>query len=126
MGSSTTSLQELRPVSFHLKTDRKGPVQYGLIAEEVAKVYPDLVIRDNAGNIEGIRYDELGPMLLNEFQKQAAAFRELKQQEQHRAEARASEIRNLKHQVAELDTLKEEMRAALHELQLKGQLVAQR
>jgi acyl-CoA reductase-like NAD-dependent aldehyde dehydrogenase len=41
-----------------------------LIAEEVAKVYPELVIRDEAGRIDGVRYDELAPMLLNEVQKQ--------------------------------------------------------
>ena len=45
-------------------------MQYGLIAEEVAKIYPELVIRDNSGKIQGVRYDELAPMLLNEVQKQ--------------------------------------------------------
>jgi hypothetical protein len=49
MGAGTEKLQELRPVSFHLKTDLNGPVQYGLIAEQVATVYPELVIRDQAG-----------------------------------------------------------------------------
>jgi hypothetical protein len=45
-------------------------LQYGLIAEEVAKVYPELVIRNESGRIDGVRYDELAPMLLNEMQKQ--------------------------------------------------------
>jgi hypothetical protein len=66
IGTTTEKLQQLRPVSFHLKNDPKGVVQYGLIAEEVAKVYPELVIRDGAGQIQGVRYDELGPILLNE------------------------------------------------------------
>ena len=108
MGGSTEKLHELRPVSFHLKSDPKGAVQYGLIAEEVAKVFPELVIRDEAGTIQGVRYDELAPMLLNEVQQQAA------------------EIRDLKQQVAELNSLKQEMRAALDTLKSKDQLVAQR
>jgi len=70
MGSYTAKLQALRPVKFHLKTDPYGAVQYGLIAEEVAKVYPELVIRDETGRIDGVRYDELAPMLLNEMQEQ--------------------------------------------------------
>jgi hypothetical protein len=55
MGTRTDGLFELRPVSFHLKTEPNGPMQFGLIAEEVAKVYPDLVIRDAAGTIQGVR-----------------------------------------------------------------------
>jgi hypothetical protein len=108
MGPSTQKLHELRPVSFHLKSDPKGAVQYGLIAEEVNQVFPELVIRDDAGTIQGVRYDELAPMLLNEVQQQAA------------------EIRDLKQQVAELNNLKLEMRAALVALKSKDQLVARR
>ncbi len=48
----------------------QGPLQYGLIAEEVAKVYPELVTRNAKGEIEGVRYDELAPLLLNEIQHQ--------------------------------------------------------
>jgi hypothetical protein len=70
MGSDTAKLQQLRPVSFKLKSDATGTRQYGLIAEEVAKVYPELVIRDATGRIDGVRYDELAPMLVNELQKQ--------------------------------------------------------
>jgi len=101
MGANTDKLQQLRPVSFHLKTDANGEVQYGLIAEEVAKVYPELVIRDEQGRIDGVRYDELAPMLLNEVQQQAAEIRDLKK-------------------------LVVEMQAGLAKLQAKDQLVAQR
>jgi trimeric autotransporter adhesin len=62
-------LQQLRPVSFRLKADPEHVQQYGLIAEEVDKVYPELVVRDGAGKIQGIRYDQLTPMLLNEVQQ---------------------------------------------------------
>jgi hypothetical protein len=91
MGESTGKLKDLRPVTFRLKTDPEGVPQYGLIAEEVAKVYPELVIRDERGKIEGVRYEELAPMLLNEVQRQAdeihamqAQIAELKALEQAR------------------------------------------
>jgi hypothetical protein len=80
MDAGTAKLEELRPVKFHLKNDPKGAVQYGLIAEEVARVYPELVIRNERGRIEGVRYDELAPMLLNQVQQQARELRELKTQ----------------------------------------------
>ena len=80
MSSNSEKLQQLRPVTFHLKTDPDGTLQYGLIAEEVAKVYPELVIRDETGRIDGVRYDELAPMLLNEVQKQAVQLRDVERQ----------------------------------------------
>jgi hypothetical protein len=101
MGGVTEKLNQLRPVSFHLKTDPRGAVQYGLIAEEVAKVYPELVIRNEAGKIEGVRYDELAPMLLSEVQQQATEIRDL-------------------------EKLVTEMQAGFVELRAKNQLIAQR
>jgi len=80
MGGNTEKLQQLRPVTFHLKSDPAGAVQYGLIAEEVDKVYPELVIRDDQGVIQGVRYDELAPMLLNEMQQEKAQLREMQAQ----------------------------------------------
>jgi hypothetical protein len=78
IGESTDKLQQLRPVSFHLKSDPGGAVQYGLVAEEVDQIYPELVIRDDQGRIQGVRYDELAPMLLNEVQQQRRDLKELK------------------------------------------------
>jgi hypothetical protein len=119
MGSNTTKLRQLRPVTFHLKTDPRGALQYGLIAEEVAKVYPDLVIRDEKGRIDGVRYDELAPMLLNEMQKRNAAqdaeIRDLKQQQLR-----------MQQQMGELKTLNEATQVALQKLQVKDALVVQR
>jgi hypothetical protein len=115
MGEVSEKLQQLRPVGFHLKSDPHGPVQYGLIAEEVAKVYPELVIRDGNGRVDGVRYDELAPMLLNEVQKQQATIRA----QAKRADSQAAEIRDLKNLVLE-------MRVGLQKLQAKDQLLAQR
>ena len=75
---SSDKLRQLRPVAFHYKMDPNGVRQYGLIAEEVDKVYPELVIRDPSGKIQGVHYEELAPMLLSEVQKQAAEIRDLK------------------------------------------------
>src|SRR5450631_2661757 len=103
MGSNSGKLQQLRPVTFHLKSDPKGALQYGLIAEEVAKVYPDLVIRDGAGRIDGVRYDELAPMLLNEMQRQRTQMTET-------IDAQAAEIRDLKKQQRQFATQAEQLR----------------
>jgi Chaperone of endosialidase len=124
MGSNSGKLQQLRPVTFHLKTDPQGALQYGLIAEEVAKVYPELVIRNESGRIDGVRYDELAPILLNEAQRQQ---KKIVAQAQSIA-AQAADIRELKQQMTELNDLKQELHAALFKLQPKGkeELVAQR
>jgi len=68
MDANSDKLRQLRPVTFRLKSEPRGTLQYGLIAEEVQKIYPDLVIRNSQGRIEGIRYDELTPILLKEIQ----------------------------------------------------------
>jgi hypothetical protein len=71
-------LMRLRPVTFRYKPelDPTGLPQYGLIAEEVAPVYPDLVAYDRDGRPETVRYQFLVPMLLNEVQKEHAAIEE--------------------------------------------------
>jgi hypothetical protein len=74
MGSSTERLRELRPVTFRYKNDAQGTLRYGLVAEEVANLFPELVIRDGQGRADGLRYDELAPMLLNEMQREQAAI----------------------------------------------------
>jgi hypothetical protein len=74
MGDSSSKLLQLRPVSFFYKPqydDGSHLPQYGLIAEEVAKVYPEMVVYDKNGEILSIKYQYLAPMLLNELQKQA-------------------------------------------------------
>jgi hypothetical protein len=72
MGDASSRLMELRPVMFHYKTQPDGPPQYGLIAEEVEQVMPELVVRDATGQVETVAYHELPAMLLNELQKQQA------------------------------------------------------
>ena len=77
MGSSTDALAKLRPVTFKYKNDEQGITQYGLVAEEVEKVYPELVTYGSDGKIETVRYSMLTSMLLNEVQKQSRENRRL-------------------------------------------------
>ena len=70
MDSTSESILALKPVTFHYKSDASGTPQFGLIAEEVADVNPDLVVRDKDGEIYTVRYDAVNAMLLNEFLKE--------------------------------------------------------
>jgi hypothetical protein len=72
MGDASSGLMRLRPVTFRYQkpfADGSKPIQYGLIAEEVAKVYPDLVAHSADGQIEAVKYQVLDSMLLNEVQR---------------------------------------------------------
>ena len=70
LGEASSNLMNLRPVSFRYNFDPAETVQYGLVAEEVAKIYPELVAYDSDGKALTVRYAMLGAMLLNELQKQ--------------------------------------------------------
>ncbi len=80
MGDSSSKLIQLRPVTFLYKPeydDGSHTLQYGLIAEEVAKLYPEMVGYDKDGQPSSVKYQSLAPMLLNEVQKLAAQNRKL-------------------------------------------------
>jgi len=70
MDKASEAILALKPVTFHYKTDNKNTPQFGLIAEEVAEVNPDLVVRDENGEIYTVRYDAVNAMLLSEFLKE--------------------------------------------------------
>jgi hypothetical protein len=95
MGDSTNALMKLRPVTFLYKPEYDEgdrTLQYGLIAEEVAKVYPELVAYDNDGRPYTVRYQYIATMLLNEVQKQY-----------HRAEAAAKVVQTQQQKIEELE-----------------------
>jgi hypothetical protein len=77
MDKTSKAILGLKPVTFHYKTDNANTPQFGLIAEEVAEVNPDLVIRDKNGDIYTVRYDAVNAMLLNEFLKEHKKVGEL-------------------------------------------------
>jgi len=89
MREGSQGVYQLRPVTFRYKQDPQGQRQYGLIAEEVAKVYPELVAKGAGDKIESVQYHELVPMLLNEVQRQQQELAELKAQAQQMAELKA-------------------------------------
>jgi uncharacterized coiled-coil protein SlyX len=78
MGQASQAVFGLKPVTFHYKNDNQNVPQFGLIAEEVAKVDPNLVVRDEDGQIYTVRYEAVNAMLLNEFLKE---HRKLEEQE---------------------------------------------
>ena len=70
MDQTSAAILGLKPVTFQYKSDTTATPQFGLIAEEVAKINPDLVVRDEDGEIYTVRYDAVNAMLLNEFLKE--------------------------------------------------------
>jgi trimeric autotransporter adhesin len=72
MDNASEALFGLKPATFHYKKeiDPKGTAQFGLVAEDVEKVNPDLVVRDKEGKPYSVRYDQVNAMLLNEFLKE--------------------------------------------------------
>ena len=72
MATASEAILALRPVTFHYKPelDKTGIPQFGLVAEEVEAINPDLVTRDREGKVSTVRYDQVNAMLLNEFLKE--------------------------------------------------------
>ena len=67
-------------MTFQYKSDTQNTLQFGLIAEEVAKANPDLVVRDDNGEIYTVRYEAVNAMLLNEFLKEHRKVQDLEKQ----------------------------------------------
>ena len=95
MDQASESILALKPVSFRYKSHNDCTPQFGLIAEEVAAVNPDLVVSDEKGEIYTVRYDAVNAMLLNEFLKE---HRKVEQQEKQIATITAQ----LKEQAAQI------------------------
>jgi trimeric autotransporter adhesin len=72
MDRASEAILALQPVTFRYKhgLDPDGIPQFGLVAEEVEKVNPDLVVRDEDGKVMSVRYEAVNAMLLNEFLKE--------------------------------------------------------
>jgi hypothetical protein len=111
MGDSSSRLFQLRPVTFLYKPEYdKGErtLQYGLIAEEVAKVYPDLVAYDKDGQPYTVKYQYLAPMLLNELQKQhtvVAAQQDVIKTQQEQIQTQGQQIADLQQRLSRLEAL---------------------
>ena len=96
MEQASEALLALKPVTFRYKKEinSRGIPQFGLVAEEVEAVNPDLVVRDKEGKVNTVRYDAVNAMLLNEFLK-----------EHKKVEEQQKEIDDLKAELKEQKTL---------------------
>jgi len=103
MDKASEGILALKPVTFKYNSDSKGRTQYGLVAEDVAKVNPDLVVQRN-GEISTVRYEQVNVMLLNEFLK-----------EHKKVEAQQATIAELKVTVAQQHKGMEVLTAQLKE-----------
>ena len=117
MNDASEALFALKPVTFRYKKeiDPQGIPQFGLIAEEVEKVNPDLVVRDKDGKVNTVRYDAVNAMLLNEFLK-----------EHKNVEEQQATISNLKSTVAQQENGMEILTAQLKEQAAQIQKVSAR
>ena len=86
MAASSEGVFQLHPVTFAYKNDARHVTHYGLVAEEVAAVYPDLVTHTATGEVQTVKYQELIPMLLNELQRLRQELSELRAQRGRSAE----------------------------------------
>jgi endosialidase-like protein len=102
MDKASQTILRLKPVTFHYKSDGTRAAQFGLIAEEVAEVNPDLVVRDKTGEICTVRYDAVNAMLLNEFLKE---HRKVEEQEATIAQLRQDLQVNATRQQKQIDAL---------------------
>jgi hypothetical protein len=111
MARASETILALRPVTFRYKKeiDRYCTPQFGLVAEEVAEINPDLVTRDREGKPETVRYDAVNAMLLNEFLKEHKAFVE----EQRKVQEQGATISRLEQQIEALTTGMQKVSAQL-------------
>jgi hypothetical protein len=112
MNEISKHLYELRPVTFRYKQaspDGNKPLEYGLIAEEVEKVYPDLVLHNEKGQVQTVQYHKLTPMLLNEVQRLNNALQAEKAKNMALAETLKTEQEQNKLQTQAIAELKQQV-----------------
>ena len=110
VNKASEALFALKPVAYRFKKDidPSQSLDYGLIAEDVAKVDPSLIIRDGKGQIEGVRYNAINAMLLNEFLK---AHRRMEEQDK-RIEELTAQLKQQAAQIQKVNTQLEMSRPA--------------
>jgi hypothetical protein len=116
MGDASARLLRLRPVTFRYKkpyADGGKPIQYGLIAEDVAQVFPELVVRNAKGEPETVKYQLLAPLLLNEFLK-----------EHERVKEETGKVGELEQRIAAQEKTNAALAASLAEIKKEVTLVA--
>jgi hypothetical protein len=102
MGETSEAIFSLKPVTFHYKGDTTNTPQFGLIAEEVAKVNPALILMDREGKPYSVRYEHINAMLLNEFLKEHRKMQELEANEVEQQNAINALTATVKEQAAQI------------------------
>jgi hypothetical protein len=102
MDKGSEAILALKPVTFCYKNDNTNTPQFGLIAEEVAEVDPDLVVRDKDGEIYTVRYDAVNAMLLNEFLKEHQKVEKLEAAAMEQQKAIKALTASLKEQASQI------------------------
>jgi len=119
MDKASESILALKPVSFRYKVHKDATPQFGLIAEQVAEVNPDLVVHDENGDIYTVRYDAVNAMLLNEFLK---AHRKIDDQQATIADLKstvAQERRDWQATIAQLTARLDEQAAQIQKVSVQ-------
>jgi len=109
MNETSEAILALKPVTFHYKNDNTGTPQFGLIAEEVAEANPDLVMRDDRGEIYTVRYEAVNAMLLNEFLKEHRKVQELEANDSEQQREIKALVATVKEQAAQIQKVSAEI-----------------
>ena len=118
MDKASEALLALKPVTFRYKKgiDPKGIPQFGLIAEEVEAINPDLVVRDKEGKVNTVRYEAVNAMLLNEFLKEHKAFVEEQDKVKKLEAGFAGLLATVKEQAAQIEKVSAELQMSKPEI----------
>jgi hypothetical protein len=121
IGKASQALFALTPVSFRYKKqiDAAGTPQFGLLAEDVERISPDLVVHDEKGKPYSVRYDQVNAMLLNEFLKEHKMVEELKATLGKQVASIAQQQSNFQSQFAQQQKRIEALTSGLHKVKAK-------
>jgi len=114
MDKASEAILALKPVTFHYKSDKTNTPQFGLIAEEVAEVNPDLVVRDENGEIYTVRYDSVNAMLLNEFLKEHRKVQKLAANDAEQQREIKALVATVKEQAAQIQKVSAQLEVNQH------------
>jgi uncharacterized coiled-coil protein SlyX len=114
MGTISEALLGLKPVTFRYRKeiDPAGTPQLGLVAEDVEKVSPDLVVRDKEGKPYSVCYDQVNAMLLNEFLKEHREVAELKSTVAEQGKGMEAMAAQLKEQASQIQKVSAQLEAS--------------
>jgi hypothetical protein len=109
MDKASESILALKPVTFYYTGDNTNTPQFGLIAEDVVEVNPELTVRDKTGELVTVRYDAVNAMLLNEFLKEHKNVQERKATLAQQQKEIAALVAHIKEQDAKIQRVSDQL-----------------